>query len=351
MRLEKEQDLLRHLKEEALCPVYLLYGQQSYLVRLYAKKLREKAVDPSLLDFNYTYFEAGRTDLDTVSDALESVSFKGGTRFVQLTDLDADKLSSGEWAKLKERLSDFPPQAVLLLSQQNVPVDVKKSARWKAICKMIEAKGAVVVLDGRSRSETIRYLSALCSKNGCHIDSALCERIIDRCGDDMLVLGQEIQKLCAYQEEGEILPEAVDRLCIRQLDANVFDLSRLILGKNLSGAMHNLRELLDMGSEPIAILGALSASFIDLYRCKAAREGALTAADVTGAFSYKGREFRIRNAMRDVDRFSHNRLASCISLLADTDYQLKSSRTDPEVLLQEAVTRLFLALHEQEGRL
>ena len=53
MRLEKEQDLLRHLKEDVCLPVYLLYGQQSYLVRLYAKKLREKAVQ----------FSAGLQDL------------------------------------------------------------------------------------------------------------------------------------------------------------------------------------------------------------------------------------------------------------------------------------------------
>ena len=87
MRLEKEQDLLRHLKEDACLPVYLLYGQQSYLVRLYAKKLREKAVPPSLMDLNFTYFEASRTGVDEVSDALESISFSGGTRCVQLTDL------------------------------------------------------------------------------------------------------------------------------------------------------------------------------------------------------------------------------------------------------------------------
>lgn len=67
MRLEKEQDLLRHLKEDACLPVYLLYGQQSYLVRLYAKKLREKAVPPSLMDLNFTYFEASRTGVDEVS--------------------------------------------------------------------------------------------------------------------------------------------------------------------------------------------------------------------------------------------------------------------------------------------
>ena len=351
MRLEKEQDLLRHLKEDACLPVYLLYGQQSYLVRLYAKKLREKAVPPSLMDLNFTYFEASRTGVDEVSDALESISFSGGTRCVHLTDLDADKLSAAEWAKWKERLSAFPEDTVLILSQQNIPVDPKKSSRWRAILKSVEESGASVVLDGRSRRETVRFLTALCQKNGCTISPAACESLIDRCGDDMLVLGQEVQKLCAYQGEGEIPASAVEKLCIRQLDANVFDLARRILAKNLSGALENLQELFDMGSEPLAVLGALNTSFIDLYRCKTAREQGLAAADVTAAFSYKGKEFRVRNAMRDTDRFSRRRLARCIFLLAETDYQLKSSRTDSQILMQEAVTRLFLALHQQEGGL
>ena len=143
MRLEKEQDLLRHLKEDACLPVYLLYGQQSYLVRLYAKKLREKAVPPSLMDLNFTYFEASRTSVDEVSDALESISFSGGTRCVQLTDLDADKLSAAEWAKWKERLSAFPEDTVLILSQQNIPVDPKKSSRWRAILKSVEESGGL----------------------------------------------------------------------------------------------------------------------------------------------------------------------------------------------------------------
>lgn len=56
MRLEKEQDLQKHLKEDPCLPVYLLYGQQSYLVRLYAKKLREKAVPPSLMNLNFNLF-------------------------------------------------------------------------------------------------------------------------------------------------------------------------------------------------------------------------------------------------------------------------------------------------------
>ena len=335
MRLEKEQDLQKHLKEDPCLPVYLLYGQQSYLVRLYAKKLREKAVPPSLMNLNFTYFDASRTGIDEVSDALESVSFTGGTRCVQLTDLDADKLSAAEWN----------------ISQQNIPVDAKKSARWRAILKAVEQAGAVAVLNGRSRRETVRFLTSLCQKNGCAISPALCESLIDRCGDDMLALGQEIQKLCAYQGTGEIPAEAVEMLSIRHLDANVFDLARRILAKNLSGALENLQELFDMGSEPVAVLGALNTSFIDLYRCKTAREQGLLAADITGAFPYKGKEFRIRNAMRDVDRFSRRRLARCIFLLAHTDYQLKSSRTDSQILMQEAVIRLFLALHRQEGGL
>ena len=151
MRFETEADLAKHIKNDGLLPVYLFCGSQSFLVRLYAKRLREKAVPPSLTDFNFTYFEASRTDIDEVSDALESVSFLGGTRLVQLTDLDADKLSSTDWDKLQERLQEFPEETVLLISQQNIAVDTKKSARWRTIVKQVEKLGAVAVLDARSR--------------------------------------------------------------------------------------------------------------------------------------------------------------------------------------------------------
>lgn len=349
MRFESESELVKHIKNDPVLPVYLLYGQQNFLVRLYAKRLREKAVPPSLTDFNFTAFEACRTNIDEVSDALESVSFMGGTRLVQLTDLDADKLSSTEWAKLQERLQEIPEDTVLVISQQNVAVDPKKSARWRAILKQVEKLGACAVLDGRSRRETVRFLIALCQKNGCEIDPQLCEDIIDRCGDDLLVLGQEMQKLCAYTGEGTVLPEAVEKLCIRQLDANVFDLARRILAGNLSSTLEILQELYDMGSEPIAILGALNTSFIDLYRCKTAREQGLSQSDVTAAFSYRGREFRVKNAMRDADRFSRKRLAGCLFLLAQCDHKLKSARADGQILLQETLTRLFLQLHKGEG--
>ena len=349
MRFETEADLVKHLKNDSLLPVYLFCGSQSFLVRLYAKRLREKAVPPSLSDFNYTYFEASRTDIDAVSDALESVSFLGGTRLVQLTDLDADKLSSTDWDKLQERLQEIPEETVFLISQQNIPVDTKKSARWRAIVKQVEKLGAVAVLDARSRRETVRFLSALCQKNGCEIDPRLCEEMIDRCGDDLLVLGQEMQKLCAFTGEGTITPEAVEKLCIRQLDANVFDLARKILAGDLSSALAVLQELFDMGSEPIAILGALNTSFIDLYRCKTAREQGLSQADITAAFSYRGREFRVKNALRDADRFSRKKLANCLFLLAECDYKLKSARADGQILLQETLTRLFLQLHKGEA--
>ena len=65
MRFEDEQSLLRHIKEEPCLPVYLLYGQQSYLVRLYAKKLREKALSPASTDWNFTRLDRKSTRLNS----------------------------------------------------------------------------------------------------------------------------------------------------------------------------------------------------------------------------------------------------------------------------------------------
>ncbi len=349
MRFESEKELSSHIKSDKLLPVYLLYGSQSYLVKLYAKKLREKAADPANAQWNVTVYDASKADIDTVADTLQSVSFFGGSRCVELTDLDVEKLSAAEWEKCKRLLGDLPEESVLIISLGSVLPDFKKT-KWKTLLKAIEAAGASAELGSRSKSDTARFITALCRKNGCYMSPDVCQRLIELCGDDLAVLSQEAQKICSYQGEGEVSIETVEKLTVRRLDDNVFDLSRKILRKDLTGALNGLEDLLNLGNDPVAILGALDTVFIDLYRCKAAKEKRLSAKEISAAFNYGAREFRVRNALKDADRLSLERLGGCIGILAKTDYALRSSRTSAAVLLQQGLVQLFLALHQREAQ-
>lgn len=341
MIYKTEGDFAAKLKNYAPRGVYFLYGEQNYLKKLYVKKLIDKAVEPAFADFNLTRFDGG-AGIDEISDAVEALPMMAQQRCVVVTDLDASKLLSADTDKLKELLASPPESTVLIFTTSDVVVDVKKNAKWRSFIKLIDAVGAVVELGARAQGETNRFIKAIAEKNGCNISTEGCAHLTERCGDDMQALQNEMHKLCAYKREGEITADDIDLCAIPILDASVFDLSKLILRGDYKMALGNLSELIAMREEPVMILGALSASFIDLYRARVARADGKNAAELAALFAaYKGKEWRVKNAMRDCEHFSVRRLCDILELLAEADFRLKSSKTDNVIILQEVITRIF----------
>ncbi len=122
----------------------------------------------------------------------------------------------------------------------------------------------------------------------------------------------------------------------------MFDLSKAIVAGRSGQALHLLGQLFVQREEPISVLAVLSNAFADIYRAKIAVAGGSTATALGEDFkSYKGKEFRLRNAARDASRLSVEALRDCLALLADADGALKSGgQSDARVLLEQTVTAL-----------
>ena len=60
--------------------------------------------------------------------------------------------------------------------------------------------------------------------------------------------------------------------------------------------------------------------------------------------SYKGKEWKLKNAVRDSARLSVDTLRRCLDILAETDTTLKLRSGDEWVLLEQTVVRLTEAL-------
>lgn len=349
MVFSSEADLLRHLKEDELLPVYFLFGEQNYLKRLYAGKIAEKAVPKAGRGFDLVALEGKKTSADEIADSAEAFPMMSPRRCVVVTDLEIDRLDAREYGKLAELLSSPPGTAVLIFLHSLLNIPARPVGRYKSFLSAVDRAGGWVRLDARTPRDTERFVQAVAGKNGCTMEPGACRYLVERCSDDMQTLNSEVEKLCAYATGRAITRQDIDLCCTPVLDASVFDLARLVIRGDYQSAMEKLGELLDLREEPVAILGALSTAFIDLYRGKAAREAGRTAAQAAEELGYKGREFRIRNALRDADRFSKSTLRGFLRLLIEADYSLKSTRRDPVIVLQETLTRLFLLRQEGGG--
>ncbi len=342
MILEQESQLLAQMKEGDLKPVYLLYGEEQYLKELYCRKLMEAAVGDAFPEFNLHQFDGNKLDMEQVAAAVESMPFVAEQRCVTIVPFPYGSLNSKE-KEIFDSLVESPvPSTVLILMVNDPEFLPKKNAKAKKLVAQIDHVGVVMELSKRSEADMVKFLQKRAKANGCIISKELCQYLMERCEDDMLTLSNELEKVTAYAGGGDITKEHIDAVTVKAVSARIYDLAKAILAEKSQQAMTILQELIYLRYQPTVILSALSGAYLDLYIAKTALEAGKGQAEIAKSFEYRGRDFVIRNSLRDCRRYDMEVLRRSIACLADTDKRMKSSRADNNILLEQVVAELFL---------
>lgn len=339
MKYQLESDFSKHVKSPELLRVYLLYGSQVYLIGLYEKLLIKKTLGSHYSPFNLHRFHNGNLDMQAFYDAVEQLPMFAESRCVTL-DLDVDKLDATSFLELCKVLADPPATTAVIITVKNQPA---KKDRFNTLIKTCNKAGGVVELGSRTSSNLSRFLRDRAQKNGCELSSENASYLVERCMDDMQLLWSEMEKLCAYVGSGTITREDIDAVVTAVFQARVFDLSKAIMRGNFSRAMELVDQLTYLREPPSKILAVLSGAFVDLYRGYAARQAGMTASQAAIDLGYaKNRKFVVKNAMTNSGSYSAPQIGKMLSLLADADFQIKSTGGDDRVLLEQTIAKLFL---------
>lgn len=337
MLYRSEEDFAKSVKGETPGGVYLLYGNESYLIESWAKRLTG-AFGGDFASFNLQRLDGRRLNCDALLDAVETLPLMASEKCVLVDDLDLKGLPADGQDKLLEAVRDLPPGVALVITGKPGVFD-PKSAAGKKLVQMCSEAGAAVELSPRGTAGLTRFLRGEAKKRGCELPPDLARYLLEICGNDMTALSNEIAKVCAYCGGGTVTREQVDAVATPRTEARAFDLAKAIQARNPQRALEILDGLFYLREQPVAILSALSLSYCDLYRIRAAKDGGKTPADVVAAFGYKGREFRVNNAWNT--RLSPETLRASLAALLDCDRRLKSTGVDGRILLEQAVVRLF----------
>lgn len=338
-----ESELKKQLKEGGLKRVYFLYGEETYLSGHYASQIAAKAVGKDdLAEFNLQKFDGRKCTAEELEDAAEALPLMADAKCVVVRDYDAAAGGMANQERLLRLVSDPPEACVMVFWQDAVEADVKKNAKWKAFAAAVEKCGVCVEFPRKSTADIVKLLCSGASRRNCRLLPENARLLVEQCGDDLNLLLNELDKLCALAGEGEITREMIESAGSKNLEASVFDLSKAILQNHYARAYAILHRLLSQKEEPVNILAVLSTAYADLYRAKVAAAAGKQADTLTADFQYRGREFRLRNAARDASRLSMDVLRSSLDTLAQADLRLKSSRVDKRVVLEQTAAKLIV---------
>ena len=335
-----ESDFNLQIKSQNFKRAYFIYGEEKYLVGHYTKLLTDKILLNNNNSFNLQNFSSPDLNIAALNDAVEALPLFASFKCVRLFDFDVEKEPADTVKKLKEIISDVPETTVLIVSLSNLKVDLKRSSKWASFVKFFEKYGEVLNLPAMNNVKLQKQLIKWAEKLSCGLSEKNAQIVIDKCGNDLLTLKNELEKLCAYANKSEITAEMINGLVVENFEANVFELTKAIMAQNYERAFKVLDVLYFNKEEPIAILSVMSSVYIDIYRVKVATQNGKSIYDIAEIFDYKRKMFRLENAQRYSRNISMESVRKCLELMTETDMQLKSSKMDSKVLLEKLIAKL-----------
>lgn len=338
-------ELSKKIKAGEISNAYYIYGKDILSVENAVKAILKKALSKDW-KINFTKFEGKNLDVSSLLDTLEICPMFTEYNAVLVNDLNAKELSKDSIKQLVDAIANIPDFTIFIINITGFDIyGGKKSVTGenKKIIDAVSKKGIVCECGVKNTSDMIKFICAYAEKQGCSITSKNAQMLAEYCLLDSMQISNELKKLCAYREGEEIRAEDIDALVSGQIETDSFKLAKAVVSMNSSQAFFLLDDLLNKRNEPIAVLSAISMSFLDLYRARAAMTVNKRQQDIVSDFNYKGREFAVNNAYRDCRRISLENLRKCIGILRDTDKKLKSSSGTQRIILEKAITEMLIA--------
>ena len=341
MAFLSEQDFKKQISSGELPPLCLVFGDEDYLKKHYVSLLEKKSVDEAMAQFNLHRINGENFVFDELYQVSQSMPFMSDYSCVVVKDLAVDKMKNDDFDVLLDLLGDPPETCVMVFWMDGVQLDEKKD-KTKQFIEAVNQAGVVLRLDKMSGTALFKLLENGAKKRGCEMSRDSSSYLVKRVGDELNLLLNELDKLCFYKGGGEITRRDIDEICVRSLDASVFDLSKALVSGTAQQAFDILGDLLAQKEKPVVILGTLVSAYVDMYRAQVALASGENADAAASVFNYKRKEFRLKNAARNSANMSLEQIRSCLDILADADMRLKSTALDERRILEEVMLKLIL---------
>lgn len=306
--------------------VYVLYGTIDFLIKKQINQiLKENGIDDvSISKYNLT----NELLKDIIADA-ESISLFAEKKAIIVenayifTGSTNKKNPEQDTTILEKYLEQINPETILVFVVNNEKLDERKK-----ITKLIKKNGQIKEYNNIDIIQTVK-----CLWDGYQVKEDVIRYLIDRVGDNISLLSNEIEKIKLYKDDDHIITkEDIQNLTSKSLEINNFKLIDAIISKNKVLAMELYEERLQLNEEPIAIIIALANQIRIMYQVKELYKMGHTEKDIASQLNIH--PYRVKLAAQNARKYDANILLRYLEQLANLDIQIKTGQVDKELGLE-----------------
>lgn len=334
------ENLEKELKNNELKSIYLLYGEELFLLETVLKKIKS-LFGECVRGINYIAID--ETNYQELIADIETPAFGYEKKLIIARNTGLfkkeGKRKNVAMNQTKEKIANYLQENKKMIEQSVILVFVEEEADSKQILyKAIETCGIVCQFNFQKPIQIEKRIKAICRGYEVEIEDATLRYFIECCGTNMQDVINEIRKLIEYTGKGgKIQKQDIDLLTTRKLESIIFDLTDSLGKKDIKKALEVLRNLI-YAKEPIQkILITLYNHFKKIYLVKIAIQNKK---DITASLNLKPNQaFLATKYKMQANYFKGNEIAEILQSLRDLDYHYKNGQIDLEIGLESILCR------------
>lgn len=315
--------------------LYLLYGQEQYLIDMSIKKIKKK-FDELVQGINYIVID--ETNTEEIIPNIEMPAFGYDRKLIIVKNSGLFKKDGRKKTEspIQEKVSNYITENHDMLDESVVLVFVEEEADKNSVFDAVSKYGSVCKIDELKVNQLVNKLKKICDLYEVGVSQATLNYFVENCGTNLQNLINEIRKLIEYKGKGGTIEIAdINKLSIKQIESIIFDLTDNLATRKIDKSLEILDNLIYQKEPLQKILITLYGHFKKLYICA---ESINSNKDIVNVLKLKPNQtFLINKYKNQAKHFKVKELRKILSDFADLDYNYKVGNIDLDVGLRSVL--------------
>jgi DNA polymerase-3 subunit delta len=333
--------IISELKSGRIRPVYLLYGEETYLTRQIEKILVEMVLNPDERETCLTVLENDPSPA-YLAGLIETAPFFGGRNVIIIRETSLFKPRKGAAESADNNQDKDGSKDQLISMMQNIPdyslvifTTAGKTDKRRKLYKVIEQQGAVVELSPPKAKEARMWvtekLEALSKKMAPDAMEYFLGILSMTPKISIGMIHHELDKIAVYVGVNRTITlRDLTDIMASLPEVNIFEMTEALSRKDIKIALQLLRTQLSAGEPPIKIVGLLAFHVRRIWQVKELANTGKGSKDIGDALTIHS--FIAERMLRQSRNFSVKQLKEAILQLAAADRALKNGRASSSLL-------------------
>jgi DNA polymerase III subunit delta len=320
----------RGLDSGSVKPIYFFTGVETFLKEEGIQTIIDKVLPPEERSLNFESVYAG-TDVSgqEVKERASTLPFMSEHRVILVRQ--AEKWRAADLNALDAYGKDPAPTTVLIISSQEERL---KQANWKNFANLTYHVECYPLFD----NQVPTWVERRVGEHGKRIAREAVQLLIERVGQTLSDIDNEITKLVNYTGQKPMIEVADIMETAGHIRQNTMHELNLALGKaDSSTAVRLVNHVLDEGTRPIQMLGAMAWHFRNLHSIRKRLDAGEDLEQIVG--SIRNPQAR-REMQAQAKTYSKQAFGKIFQELLKLDVHLKTGKTHWEMFLEMTILRI-----------